>query len=484
VLASSNNAAAPDSMQQASIVQPQQPASALSIARQHAASEAAAGTSHQALGQGFAVATMPVFVAGATTTSPGSPGRRTASEMPHQRLKYKLKRTEKAKLDLMLCSSHKAAFSGDVPDVHWGSAEPSPKPLTADADDLLRVLLMQPCFMQTGIISRLMCSSKAASTAIDDICTGHIPAHLQDNVPIDAAQQFPAWMVKHGHLLHSLQLGKGRQGQAAVIAAGLQAAAAMNSLCLQQFHSTSEDTSSLGFISLMPPAYLTSLQLHLTNGRDNQQMAAAILQLQHLRSLKITSLKALQPKISIGGVSPVLYALAHLKQLSSLHLHRSLSGGAASIILEQLPASLIELRITGATGDTCCLGQKECMPVQQLNASPLSQRGHSTLLLILTGYAVVAGRAAPINLGHLTKLTALQMECSRQGNAVTYVDTLPPQLQVVSLRCCPSLQPLEGMMQLRVLTLENPPSDELLLLKLLMTGELPWPQGQPIYCTG
>jgi hypothetical protein len=302
-------------------------------------------------------------------------------------------------------------------------------------------------------------------------------------------------MVKHAHLLHSLQLGKGRQGQAAVIAAGLQAAAAKHSLRLQQFHSTSEDTSSLGFISLLPPNRLTSLQLHLTNGRDNQQMAAAITFLHQLRSLTVASLNALQPKDPAAGASPVLCALSGLKQLSSLHLQRSLSGDAASNILEQLPASLVKLRITGATGERRLLAHQDCMHACMLNRCHLSQwlQNHcmhsyqvppqpvataqhvESLPCTLTWHAVLAGRAAPLNLGHLTNLTALQMECCRQGNAVTHADTLQPQLQVVSLRCCPSLQPLEGMMRLRVLTLENPPSDELLLLKPLMTGELPWP---------
>jgi hypothetical protein len=90
--------------------------------------------------------------------------------------------------------------------------------------------------------------------------------------------------------------------------------------------------------------------------------------------------------------------------------------------------------------------------------------------------AIFAGRATSVHLGHLTNLTALQVECARQRSSLAHLDVLPSQLQVASLRCCTTLQPLEGMMQLRVLTLENPPSDELLLLKPLMTGELqlPW----------
>jgi hypothetical protein len=193
--------------------------------------------------------------------------------MPHQRLKHKLKRAEKAKLNLLLCHSHKAAFSGDVSDVHWGSAEPSPKPLGTDAHDLLRVLLMQPCFMQADVISRLMCSSKAAGMAVDDICKGQVPVHLQDNLALGAEQQFAAWVVKHGHLLHSLQIGKARQGQPAAIAAGLRAAvaAAPDSLRLQQFHSTSEDASSAALMSLLPPAHLTNLKVHLTAGRDTHK---------------------------------------------------------------------------------------------------------------------------------------------------------------------------------------------------------------------
>jgi hypothetical protein len=87
------------------------------------------------------------------------------------------------------------------------------------------------------------------------------------------------------------------------------------------------------------------------------------------------------------------------------------------------------------------------------------------------GYAVVAGRAGPVNLAHLTNLTALQVECAQHGSSLAHADVLPSQLQVASLRCCTTLQPLEGMMQLRVLTLGNPPSDELLVLKPLMTGE-------------
>lgn len=93
-----------------------------------------------------------------------------------------------------------------------------------------------------------------------------------------------------------------------------------------------------------------------------------------------------------------------------------------------------------------------------------------------------AGRAARLDLSHLTNLTALQVECARrQGSFVASTLVLPPQLQVASLRCCPSLQPLEGLMRLRVLTLENPPSDGLLLLKPLMTGELCGPWGSSIY---
>ncbi|KAF6259380.1 hypothetical protein COO60DRAFT_1018120 [Scenedesmus sp. NREL 46B-D3] len=297
----------------------------------------------------YTSATTFTLTLGASPPAPGSPGSRRAGGMPHLRLKSKLEKTKKIKLDLLLCNSHTAAFSEDVSDLHWGSVELSYRPLAAEAKDLLRVLLMQPCFMQTSIISKLMCSCKAAGTAVDEICTGYIPVHLQNYVAVDAAQQFAGWVAKHGHLLHSLQVGKGRQGQAAAIAAGLRAAAAApNGLRLQQFHSTSEDISSAALISLLPPAHLTSLEVYLKAGRDTQQMAAAMLQLGQLRRLTVAASRALQPKDPAAGASPVLSALPGLSQLSSLHLQRSLPADAAASILEQLPASLVELRITQA----------------------------------------------------------------------------------------------------------------------------------------
>jgi hypothetical protein len=83
-------------------------------------------------------------------------------------------------------------------------------------------------------------------------------------------------------------------------------------------------------------------------------MAAAILQLQQLRSIKVASLKALQPKDPAAGASPVLCAVAGLRQLRSLHLQRSLPATVAACILEHLPASLVELRITNAEGKCRC----------------------------------------------------------------------------------------------------------------------------------
>jgi hypothetical protein len=269
--------------------------------------------------------------------------------MPHQRLKFKLKKLEKVKLDLLLCNSHKAAFSNGVSDEHWGSAEPSPKPLSAEAEDLLRALLMQPSFMQAGIIARLICSSKAAGRAVDELCTGLIPVHLQDSMSIVAAQQFAGWAAKHGHLLWSLQLGRSRQGQAAAIAGGLRAAASTSGLCLQQFHSTSDDSSSTALIASLP-VHVKTMTVTLTPARDTQQMAAAILQLHQLRKVTVAALRGLQPKDPAAGASPVLLALSGLSQLSSLHLQRSLPGDAAASIVENLPASLEELRITQFAG--------------------------------------------------------------------------------------------------------------------------------------
>jgi hypothetical protein len=273
-----------------------------------------------------------------------------AAGSPHHRLKFKLKQLQKTKLDLLLCNSHKAAFSGDVSAEQWGSAEPSPRALSVEAEDLLRVLLMQPCFMQAGIIGRLMCSSKAVGTAVDELCTGLIPVRLQDSNTIESAQQFAAWAAKHGHLMCSLQLGKGRQGQAATIAGGLRAAASTNGLYLQQFRSTSEDSSSTALISSLP-AHLNSLTVTLTPARDTPQMAAAILQLHQLRKVTVAALRGLQPKDPTAGASPVLLALSGLSRLRSLHLQRSLPGDAAASILENLPASLEELRITQSAGE-------------------------------------------------------------------------------------------------------------------------------------
>lgn len=192
-----------------------------------------------------------------------------------------------------------------------------------------------------------MCSSKAAGVAVDDLCKGSIAAHLQDNITVGAAQQFAAWMVKHGHLMHSVHLGEVKQGQAAAIAAGLQAAAAAaapGGLCLQQFHSTFQETSSTDVISLLPPAHLTSLKLLLTSAHNTQQMAAAILRLKKLRNVTVAS-----PEDPAAGASPVLSALSGLSHLKSLHLQRCLPPDAVASILQCLPASLVELRITNAT---------------------------------------------------------------------------------------------------------------------------------------
>jgi hypothetical protein len=288
--------------------------------------------------------------------------------MPDQCLRLQLKQLEKIKRDQLLCNSHKAAFSGDVSEEHWGSAEPSPRPLSAEAEDLLRVLLMQPCFMQAGIIGRLMCSSKAVGMAVDDLCTGLIPVHLQDSSTIDAAQQFAAWAAKHGHLMCSLQLGKGRQGQAAAIAGGLRAAALTTGLCLQQFHSTSEDSSSAALVSSLP-IHVTSLTVTLTPARDTQQMAAAIRQLQQLRKVKVAALRGLQPKDPAAGTSPVLLALLGLSRLCSLHLHRSLPANAAASILENLPALLEELRITQSAGEHSLLNNSTCCIAHMMHMS-------------------------------------------------------------------------------------------------------------------
>jgi hypothetical protein len=83
-----------------------------------------------------------------------------------------------------------------------------------------------------------------------------------------------------------------------------------------------------------------------------------------------------------------------------------------------------------------------------------------------------AARIAQLDLGRLTSLTALQLESHYQHHALLRADVLPGQLRIGSFRCCASLQPLEELMMLRVLTLENPPGNELALLKGLMTGTL------------
>jgi hypothetical protein len=83
-----------------------------------------------------------------------------------------------------------------------------------------------------------------------------------------------------------------------------------------------------------------------------------------------------------------------------------------------------------------------------------------------------AGRITQLDLGHLTTLTALQLESHYQHHGLLPGDVLPRQLRIGSFRCCASLQPLEELMMLCVLTLGNPPGDELALLKGLMTGTL------------
>jgi hypothetical protein len=81
-----------------------------------------------------------------------------------------------------------------------------------------------------------------------------------------------------------------------------------------------------------------------------------------------------------------------------------------------------------------------------------------------------AARIAQLDLSRLTSLTALQLESHYQHQALLRADVLPNQLRIGSFRCCASLQPLEDLMMLRVLTLENPPGEELAFLKGLMTG--------------
>lgn len=309
--------------------------------------------------------------------------------------------------------------------VHLASSNDPPVSGYVTLEDIVPFLLSYPEYLNQRALSNLICCSKSLGRSVQQYCPGTLAVGLPQSCTAQAVIGFAQWLSKYGHTVRSLSVNSfsgywalACQQNATALAAALQAVAASpKGVRLQQYHSTSEDSSTPTILAQLPTAHLTSLQVSLPVCESSDSFNI-ITKLKHLATLRLSSQQ--QHPATHGLSTASLPQLCNLQHLTALSLQHVLPADGLPA-LHHLPASLQLLQITNSQG-----------PRQGLLA-----------------------------LDHLKVLRQFTLQYSRQCQTLQEDDSLPVGLQQVHLGHCSTVEPLLALSGLQQLSLVNTPEAQL-----------------------
>jgi Leucine-rich repeat (LRR) protein len=282
-------------------------------------------------------------------------------------------------------------------------------------------------------LCNLLVSSKAIAAIVD--CHGCKAVAVEKGPPAPVSvfedqflivlQGICSWIRQHGSLMSLLELRLPNWSAAPTVEATLQAAAAAAPSGLLELHSFSISHVTREMLEVLSPQHLQSLVVDFFVDDD-----------------------------SIEEASQLLCSFTALG-----HLH--LKGGADPAVLQSVLPALTNLR-TLQIGNCNAVGLREL--VEWIPAC--GQLQDLEFLSMAATHTHESGALLPLNMGHLSALTAIRS--SPFGFQVQDGDVLPPMLQAVVVSCT-TLRPLLRLQQLRDLTI-HPAVEDIGLLEQLSSS--------------